>query len=285
MNKSASSCVSGVLLLLAACQPAPNELTNQIEALQAELAELQAKEAIRELFTAYGRTLDSRDFTAFGELYARDAEYIGGGTSGTARGPKEIAALLERLITTNASGANLHTYSNESITVDGDSATATSRGQFYVQDANGGPQPLIFATYRDEFVREDGRWKFRRREVIGDIPGASNEEANGIALPDISGAWRISSRVGTDGPAVTVHCTLVQEGSRLGGSCTPEMANPEPSDLSGSLTTSTARWGYDVVFNGNPGRVDFVATELAVDNLAGTLSLSGTVAPFSAVRE
>lgn len=29
---------------------------------------------------------------------------------------------------------------------------------------------LLLATYRNEFVREDGRWKFKRREVIGDIP-------------------------------------------------------------------------------------------------------------------
>jgi hypothetical protein len=29
---------------------------------------------------------------------------------------------------------------------------------------------LLLATYRDEFVREDGRWKFKRREVVGEIP-------------------------------------------------------------------------------------------------------------------
>lgn len=285
MNKFALCCVSAFALLLAGCQPAPDDASAELAALQTQVAELQAKEEIRELFAAYGRTLDSRDFAAFGALYARDSEYVGGGASGTARGPEEIAALLERLITTNASGANLHTYSNESITVNGDTATGTSRGQFYVQDANGGPQPLIFATYRDEFVREDGRWKFRRREVIGDIPGPSNEDANGVALPDIGGDWKISSRVGSDGPAITVHCTLEQERSRLSGTCTPEMANPEASALDGSLTTSTARWGYDVVFNGNPGRVDFVASELAADRLAGTLSLSGTQAPFTAERE
>jgi hypothetical protein len=28
----------------------------------------------------------------------------------------------------------------------------------------------IMATYKDDFVREDGQWKFKRREVIGDIP-------------------------------------------------------------------------------------------------------------------
>ena len=32
------------------------------------------------------------------------------------------------------------------------------------------PEMLLLATYHDQFVREDGRWKFKRREVHGDIP-------------------------------------------------------------------------------------------------------------------
>lgn len=271
-------------LAICGCQQAPDN-SAELAAMQAQLEVLQAKDAIRELFTAYGRTLDSRDFASFGALYARESEYVGGGASGTAQGPEEIAALLERLITTNASGANLHTYSNEEIQVNGDTATATSRGAFYVQDANGGPQPLMFATYKDELVREDGMWKFKRRQVIGDIPGPSNEDANNVVLPDIAGNWLIHSQVGSDGPMIQVHCTLVQDRSTLTGTCTPEMANPEPSALKGSLTSSTARWGYDVVFNGNAGRVDFVATALAPDALSGTLSLSGAVAPFTAEKE
>jgi len=273
-----------VVVALSGCAPAPDN-SAELAALQAQVAELQARDAIRELFAAYGRTLDSRDFAGFGALYARDSEYVGGGASGTAHGPQEIAALLERLITTNATGANLHTYANEKIEVSGNTATAISRGAFYVQDTAGAPEPLMFATYKDDFVREDGLWKFKRREVVGDIPGPSNEDANGVALPDIAGNWLIHSQVGADGPKIQVHCTLLQDHSVLSGSCTPEMANPEASELKGGLTTSTARWGYDVVFNGNAGRVDFVATSLAADALAGTLMLSGMQAVFTAERE
>jgi uncharacterized protein (TIGR02246 family) len=122
--------LSVLALAITGCQQAPDNST-ELAALQEQVAELQAKDAIRELFAAYGRTLDSRDFAGFGALYARDSEYVGGGASGTAHGPDAIAALLERLITTNASGANLHVYSNEKITVAGDTATATSRGAFY----------------------------------------------------------------------------------------------------------------------------------------------------------
>ena len=102
-------------------------------------------------------------------------------------------------------------------------------------------------------------------------------------IPDISGFWVISSSVGGQTP-ITVYCTLIQQEEQLSGSCTPEMPEPEASELSGSVTGTSAEWGYDVVFNGNPGRVDFSADSLAPDALAGSLSLSGTVAPFTAER-
>ncbi|HTQ99448.1 MAG TPA: nuclear transport factor 2 family protein [Candidatus Acidoferrum sp.] len=271
------------LLALAAALPVSAADDAAVKALQAQVAELQAKQDIRELFTAYGRTLDSRDFKGFAALYARDAEYVGGGSLGAVKGPDAIAAMLEKQITSNSTGANLHIYSNEKITVHGNTATAQSRGAFFVATAAGAPQPLIFATYNDELVKEDGRWKFKRREVLGDIPGPNNEDRNNIKVADISGKWVIHSSVGGKTP-ITVRCELKQTKSKLAGSCTPEMANPQPSELNGNVTTSTARWGYDVVFNGKPGRVDFTATTLT-PTLAGNLSLSGMMAPFTADRE
>lgn len=144
----------------------------EFEATQAALGALQARDEIRELFSTYGRTLDERDFEAFGRLFARDGEFIGG--NGSAQGPENVAAMLKQSITrgsTEPTGPNLHVFSNETIDVRGESATAVSRGGFFVQSAEGRPAALIYATYRDELVREDGTWKFRRREVVSDIPG------------------------------------------------------------------------------------------------------------------
>ena len=146
-------------------------------ALRTDIDELKAREAIRALFADYGRTLDDRDFKAFGRLWARDADFVGGGNSGAAHGPDDIAAALERAITANATGANLHVFSNEKIEVHGEQATATSRGAFFGQDAAGRPAALIYATYRDELVVEDGAWKFKRRQIVGDIPGPPNGTA------------------------------------------------------------------------------------------------------------
>jgi uncharacterized protein (TIGR02246 family) len=137
------------------------------------LRHLEDREAIRELLIAYGRTLDARDFEGFARLFARDAEYVGGGGMGAVRGPEAIAAALQRVFEANPSGisgASAHLFFNESIDLDGDTATATSMGAFVVADGDGRPVVLMLASYLDQFVREDGVWKFHRREVRSNIP-------------------------------------------------------------------------------------------------------------------
>ena len=48
---------------------------------------------------------------------------------------------------------------------------------------------------------------------------------------------------------------------------------------------SSAKWGYDVVFNGNPARVDYVA-ELAADGtLKGNVLRNGSPSPITAVKQ
>lgn len=104
-----------------------------------------------------------------------------------------------------------------------------------------------------------------------------------VELQDLSGDWVIASSVGGRIP-ITVYCSMEQLGSVLSGTCTPEMENPEASAISGTVGPMSAVWGYDVVFNDNPGRIDFTATTLSNEMLEGSLSLSGTVAPFTATR-
>jgi uncharacterized protein (TIGR02246 family) len=146
--------------------PAPGDVS-------ARLSALEGREEIRALWAEYGRTLDARDFRAFSRLFSRDAEFVGGPGS-PARGPEAIGAFLERAIGTNypdSKGRNFHLYFNESIDLQSDRGSAVSKGGFVMATAdNSKADFLLLATYRDEFVREDGRWKFKRREVIGEIP-------------------------------------------------------------------------------------------------------------------
>lgn len=119
--------------------------------------------------------------------------------------------------------------------------------------------------------------------LLGSLLLSCIAESETEPLPAIGGDWIIASSVGGRTP-IKVYCSLEQDGAVLGGSCTPDMPNPEASVVRGSVGLGLALWGYDVVFNGNPGRVDFRATSLGPERLEGSLSLSGTVAPFTAER-
>jgi hypothetical protein len=108
--------------------------------------------------------------------------------------------------------------------------------------------------------------------------------APGAALAaDFSGTWRIDNQF--NGASAIITCTLVQTGNNLAGSCKPEIPGIAPSDLKGSVDGSSAKWGYDVVFNGNPARVDYVA-ELAADGtLKGNVLRNGSPSPITAVKQ
>jgi hypothetical protein len=143
------------------------------DSLAARLQALEDKEAIHALLTNYGRSLDARDFAGFEQLFARDSEFVGGANA-TAKGPAAIRALLEGLLKVNAApvpGRDFHLFYNETIEVKGNEATALSKGGFVVRGQNNRLEMSILANYHDQLIREDGRWKFKRRQ-IGDTPPA-----------------------------------------------------------------------------------------------------------------
>lgn len=100
---------------------------------------------------------------------------------------------------------------------------------------------------------------------------------------NLVGDWEIHSSVGGTVPII-VNCALEQQGDKLSGTCTPVMENPEPATLTGKVTGNAANWDYGVVFNGNAGTVGFQADVITQDGMLGTLNLSGTTAPFVALK-
>ncbi len=77
---------------------------------------------------------------------------------------------MEDSIGTGTPGApNLHVFSNEMISIDGDRAAAVSTWMFLVQ-AESRPQMVYVGRYEDLLVREAGRWRFLRRTVHAEIP-------------------------------------------------------------------------------------------------------------------
>lgn len=108
--------------------------------------------------------------------------------------------------------------------------------------------------------------------------------APSVALAaDFSGDWKIDFKVNNN-PGV-VDCMITQSGQELAGQCTPKLPNPEASDLKGTVDGSTAKWSYDVVFNGKPGHVGFEAKMDSPTAISGTLSLAGAPTPFTGTKQ
>jgi len=100
---------------------------------------------------------------------------------------------------------------------------------------------------------------------------------------DFSGTWRITN-VFNGAPAI-ITCTITQSGDTLSGTCRPEIPGIEPSELAGAVSGNSAKWGYDLVFNGNPARVDYIADLAADGTLKGSVLRNGSPSPITAVKQ
>lgn len=140
------------------------------EALESRVKKLEDHEEIRQLLMDYGRFLDQRDFRAFSELFAKtEGEWIGG--MGRAKGSQAIRELMESTIGKDTSmPQSCHLFTNETIHINGDQATALTKWVFVVPGESNRPQLVFLGHYEDSMVRENGRWKFLCRVVRADIP-------------------------------------------------------------------------------------------------------------------
>jgi len=99
---------------------------------------------------------------------------------------------------------------------------------------------------------------------------------------DFSGTWRLDNVF--RGTTSVINCTIVQSGDMLSGSCKPQVEGIAPTDLAGVVDGATAKWGYDVVFNGTPARVDYEGEIASDGTMKGTLFRSGSPSPFTATK-
>jgi SnoaL-like domain len=63
-----------------------------------------------------------------------------------------------------------HLLTNDQIVIDGDRASATTKWLYITPGEDGAPKAVYLGHYDDQFIREDGEWKFLRREAPVDIP-------------------------------------------------------------------------------------------------------------------
>ena len=161
-----------LLLIVTFVVPAAAQAPRGAQADPAVLARLQRledMEEIRTLLLDYGRLLDARDLAGYSRLFAKDGEWVGG--FGSAQGPAAIQVFMEKNLGTGPNKTNTyHLLTNFVIDVKGDTATAWSRWTFVTPGPDGKPILAQAGRYDDTLVRENGKWKFKRRVASNDIP-------------------------------------------------------------------------------------------------------------------
>ena len=149
-------------------------MADESESLEARVRRLEDIDAIRRLFQDYRRSLDGKDFRAYADLFAVDGEFIAGPDGSIrAKGREDIFALVDGMrgsLLTDATGDDVHVAVNERIDLDGDRAAATSTWVYVLRGDGDVPDVAKVGRYNDVLTREDGRWKFLRREAPCDIP-------------------------------------------------------------------------------------------------------------------
>ena len=197
---------------------------------------------MRALATGYARAVDRRDPGALADLFAGDAtvtlaaELARGGLPRELRGPGAIARLIGGV---RSFERTRHVVDGHAITVDGDGAVgAVTCTAHHVS----GERDLVLTVhYDDVYAREDGRWRFRRRDLR--LAGTRREPVRPVAM--VTGATRgigraVAVAFARAGYDVVVTGRTVTEGS---GRVRPRRAAAEDGELpvEGSLETTAAQ--------------------------------------------
>jgi hypothetical protein len=148
----------------------PAARADDLASLAARVQVLEDREEIRALILAYGQSHDHRDYRLFASLFATEGEWVGG--FGTAKGPDAIFALMDKNIghhpLPNGSGT-FHVLTNDQIEIRGDRASSTTKWIYLTAADDNSPKLTYLGHYDDQFIRENGHWKFLRRQSVSDI--------------------------------------------------------------------------------------------------------------------
>lgn len=155
--------------------------TKSADSAAARLQKIEDRQAIEQLLMGdYPRALDSGNWAAYAALFAKDGSLIMGGGSTKLTGPAAIqeyfsarprpAAAAQSACPVPPGGhTSEHVVNNLTLQINGDMATDQAYWQTIVtRDC----KSVVAGAghYEDVLKREDGRWKFLKREIIDDIP-------------------------------------------------------------------------------------------------------------------
>jgi uncharacterized protein (TIGR02246 family) len=130
---------------------------------------LEDKDTIREVMAAYCHALDAGRFADVADLFADDGVWTT--DYGEAKGRAAIEQMLRSIVPVKGEGPQRkHYITNIIIKVNGDTAESIA-DYLVVRESGRDLIPVMGGTYKDQWVRQDGTWRFRRKELVHDIAG------------------------------------------------------------------------------------------------------------------
>jgi len=125
------------------------------------------KEEILSLLNCYSHTIDSGDIEGFAELFAKGEFYVEGSTPN--RGSKEVFDNVASKVIIYEDGTPRTRHVNSNIKLEIDEKNGTAKGERYVtvlQQTDKLPlQPIFSGHYYDEFIKENGEWRFAKAVI------------------------------------------------------------------------------------------------------------------------
>jgi len=147
------------------------EMGGADESVAAKVARLLDTEEIRRLVVDYARHMNEKDFSAYARLFAEEGEWVGGPyrAVGHAAIEEMVRGMVGPFMAPEPFG-DIHIDANAVIDLEGDRATGRAGWIFVVRGEGGAPVIDKIGHYDDEYIREDGSWRFKRRESFIDLP-------------------------------------------------------------------------------------------------------------------
>jgi len=150
------------------------------DSLEQRVRRLEDRFAINDLVVQYATLLDDAQWEALGELFAMDGVFASPNSTTTGR-----AAIIENFKVKHAPfPATLHDPHGIAVEFDDDDhARGTVIG--YAELASADAAIVTSIRYQDDYVREDGRWRFATRHVLSLYGMSVQEHADGgLGLAD-----------------------------------------------------------------------------------------------------
>lgn len=133
-----------------------------------------SREQILNLMNEYCYRIDSGDLDGFAALFENAVFHVIGDPSGGQKGAVEVREMLNNVTLYDGKPHSKHVLSNVTIEVNEDDGSA--RAQSYITVFQAVPpdfplQPIFIGHYHDEFVRGEGGWRFKQRNISPDLIG------------------------------------------------------------------------------------------------------------------